>query len=150
MSIDNPLLDPDSKLAMILETSTYILIAVFTTESTLKIIAHGFMFCGPNSYLRDPKNVIDFIVVVISIFELTLVATSLRIFKVFKLFRVLKPLRVISRSRNLKLTIISLYKAIPNIFHVIMVAFLFSILLGIIGVNYFKGYLWNCSDYIMD
>lgn len=44
-----------------------ILTFVFTAEMSLKIIAKGFIMCGPDSYIRSYWNILDFIVVVTSL-----------------------------------------------------------------------------------
>ena len=38
-------------------------------EAILKIIAYGFAFCGPNSYIRSAANIFDFIIVLTAMFE---------------------------------------------------------------------------------
>lgn len=40
-------------------------------EAFLKMISHGLIVC-PGSYLRDYWNWIDFIVTIVSVFELTI------------------------------------------------------------------------------
>jgi len=59
--------------------------------------------------------------------------------------RVLRPLRIISRNKLLKIAIQALYKALPSIFNVIVVSLFFFIIFGIIGINYFKGAFYECS-----
>ena len=44
--------------------------SIFTLEVVLKIIAFG-LFWGKNTYLRDPWNWIDFIVVITSVISLS-------------------------------------------------------------------------------
>ena len=58
--------------------------------------------------------------------------------------RVLRPLRIISRNKLLKIAIQALYKALPSIFNVIVVSLFFFIIFGIIGINYFKGAFYEC------
>ena len=36
----------------------------FTFEALVKIIAVGFLFTGKPSYIRDPWNILDFIIVI--------------------------------------------------------------------------------------
>lgn len=59
--------------------------------------------------------------------------------KVFRVIRVLRPLRLISRNKGLKIAIESLIHAIPQFFNMVIVSFIFFLLFGIIGVNFFKG-----------
>lgn len=70
--------------------------------------------------------------------------TNLNSIKVIRLMKILRPLRVISRNQGLKISIRTLGVALPGIFNVILVTFLFLFICGIIGVNYFKGRLFDC------
>jgi hypothetical protein len=42
----------------------YFFVTIFTIESFLKIIAYGFLF-HPGAYLRNPWNILDFVIVII-------------------------------------------------------------------------------------
>lgn len=111
----------------------------------MKIIVQGLLFNKENSYLRNGWNIIDIAVVIISIVSLSITSSTLKIIKILRLMRVLRPLRVISRNRGLKIAITALFKAIPNIVNVIIVAGFFYLIYGIIAVNYFKGTYYNCQ-----
>jgi len=50
-------------LAVMLEVADIIFTSIFGIEMILKISAFGFIFAGPGSYLRDPWNRMDFVVV---------------------------------------------------------------------------------------
>jgi len=71
----------------------------------LKIIAQGLVF-HPGAYPRDPWNVIDGIIVTLSVLSDTLEAqmrgNSLSTLKIFRSFRALRPLRVVNKNRGLK------------------------------------------------
>jgi hypothetical protein len=60
------------------------------------------------------------------------------------MMKVLRPLRVVSRNEGLKLSILSLLVSIPALFQIIMISLLFFMILGIIGVNNFKGTFFSC------
>lgn len=117
----------------------------FATEAVMKIIVQGLLFNKQNSYLRSGWNIIDIVVVTISIISLSITSKKLKIVKILRLMRVLRPLRVISRNKGLKIGIQALLNAIPNIINVIIVAGFFYLIYGIIGVNYFKGTYYNCQ-----
>lgn len=53
-----------SKVILIID---YILTAIFGIEAILKIIANGFLGTGFRSYMRDGTNILDFILVVITV-----------------------------------------------------------------------------------
>lgn len=66
LALDNPLNNPDSYLVYVLGISDIVLTSFFIFEAFLKIIAHGFLINGENSYLRIGWNIIDFAVVITS------------------------------------------------------------------------------------
>ena len=57
--------------------------SIFLSESVLKIISYGFIYC-PDSYLRDYWNVIDFLIVLISVIDMSLLNLNLTQFRVEK------------------------------------------------------------------
>lgn len=46
LAIDNPLNDPNDQFSQILDRMEMALTTIFAVEALLKIIAHGFAFCG--------------------------------------------------------------------------------------------------------
>jgi hypothetical protein len=78
---------------------------------------------GKNSYLRDGWNVLDFLIVCVSITSLALgdAAGGLNKLKALRTLRVLRPLRVIRRLENMKLAINSMIRSIPSIFNVLLI-----------------------------
>ena len=64
---DTPLIDPNSNLAIFNGYIEIILTTVFTLEGILKIIAFGFLFNGETSYILNPWNIMDFIIIIISV-----------------------------------------------------------------------------------
>ncbi len=43
------------------------LTVIFTFEAVAKIISYGLLNCGSKSYLRNPWNVLDFLVVLVTV-----------------------------------------------------------------------------------
>lgn len=111
----------------------------------MKIISLGLLLNGPESYLRSGWNIIDVSVVIISIVSLGITSTGLKFVKIFRLMRVLRPLRVISRDKGLRLGVQALFRSVPNIMNVILILVLFFLIFGIIGVNYLKGQFYSCT-----
>lgn len=77
---------------------------VFTIEALLKIIAFGFLLNGRKSYLRDSWNQLDFTIVVSGLISVAS-ESDIGFFKVLRIMRVLRPLRLITRVKGLKLVI---------------------------------------------
>jgi hypothetical protein len=72
LALDNPLNDPESGLSETLTMLDFIMTALFTLEAIIKIIACGFLFNGKGSYMRSGWNILDFVIVVISVLSITL------------------------------------------------------------------------------
>ena len=95
--------------------------------------------------MRDAWNILDFTIVCISIISIVLQDVDLGILKVLRMARVLRPLRVISRNPGLRIAVMSLINAIPNIGNVMVVSILFLLLFAILGTNLYKGYFFYCE-----
>jgi voltage-dependent calcium channel L type alpha-1S len=46
-----------------LNTLDYIFLLIYTVEMGFKVLAYGFFF-AKNSYIKDPWNILDFVIVV--------------------------------------------------------------------------------------
>jgi voltage-gated sodium channel len=107
-----------------------IIIACFTIEITLKIIAKGKR---PWTYFNDPWNVFDFVIVLICLIPFD----DMHYFVVFRILRVLRILRMITVFPKLKLIISALLKSIPSMGYVIMLIGILFYVYAIIGVFVF-------------
>ena len=115
---------------------------LFTFEVIFKVIAHGFLLNGKNSYLRNHWNILDFIIVVISLVSVSIPDESsegLATFKVIRMARLLRPIRVISKNDGLKIAIQALYVSVPAMLNLLVIVLLFMVIFAIVGVNLFKG-----------
>ena len=71
--IDTPLLDQDSLLAQVLYYADIVFTVLFTIEAFIKIFALGFFYNslpGVGGYITNGWNILDFIVVLASLFDL--------------------------------------------------------------------------------
>jgi len=79
---------------------TSIITVVFIIEAIIKILVCGFVL-HKNSYLRDPWNVLDFIIVTFSVISWildSLSSVSIRFVRGFRALRALRPLRLVSKD----------------------------------------------------
>ena len=67
LALDNPLIDPKGLYAKILLLVDTIITAIFILEVILKMLAFGIISNGPQSYFRSYWNIMDFIIVIISV-----------------------------------------------------------------------------------
>jgi uncharacterized membrane protein len=137
--------------------------ALSLIEATLKIIALGFFsnpYMGVKGYIINWWNVLDFIVVIVSIIDFYFMmnssgsdTSSLSSLKALRAVRALRPLRMISRNEGLKIAVKALFASIPAMANVLMVCLLFLLIFAIMGVNFFKGTFYSCQlkiDSLMD
>lgn len=92
LALDNPLRDPDSSTARILQIIEIVTAVFFTIEFLLKICASGFYFM-PMAYLRDGWNVVDFFVVLVVLVEFATIGPNLVGLRSLRALRALRPLR---------------------------------------------------------
>ena len=104
LAFEQPLEDPKSEKRKIIGIIDYVMTGVFTIEALLKIIAFGFLLNGRKSYLRDSWNQLDFTIVVSGLISVAS-ESDIGFFKVLRIMRVLRPLRLITRVKGLKLVI---------------------------------------------
>merc|ERR1719409_636375 len=112
----------------------------------LKIIAYGFAFT-PKAYIKDGWNILDFVIVMISIAglfaELFPVLGKL---KSLRILRVLRPLRLLNRIASMKLIITSLVQTLPSVLNVTGVVVVFHLVFAILGMQMFGGKFGACTD----
>lgn len=116
----------------------------FICEMITHIIARGFAFCGKNSYIRESSNILDFIIVVSAFLGVVSNGISLGFIKSLRVLRVLRPLRVISKHKGLKLAISALINSLPSIGNLLLIVWFFLFLLAILDCTLFAGAFWSC------
>ena len=78
---------------------------IFIIEALLKIIVYKIIFNGNDSYFRSYWNIIDFVIVIISVVSVSLPGIDLKVIKVLRMFRVLRSIKIISKNEGLRLSI---------------------------------------------
>jgi len=110
----------------------------FTIEMVIKVISFGFAFNGPDSYLKDPWNILDFLIVTLSLIAFTF-GNDANIFKIFRTIRALRPLKVITKNEGFKAAVASLIYSASDILNGLFITFLIYFIFGIAFVSLFKG-----------
>nr|XP_017214025.2 voltage-dependent T-type calcium channel subunit alpha-1G isoform X7 [Danio rerio] len=149
IAMERPRIDPSSAERIFLTLSNYIFTAIFVTEMTIKVVALGFCF-GEKTYLKSSWNILDGMLVMISVIDIlvSLISNSgtkiLGMLRVLRLLRTLRPLRVISRAPGLKLVVETLMSSLKPIGNIVVICCAFFIIFGILGVQLFKGKFFVC------
>ncbi|XP_028263597.1 voltage-dependent T-type calcium channel subunit alpha-1G isoform X2 [Parambassis ranga] len=150
IAMERPDITPMSPERIFLTLSNYIFTAIFVAEMTVKIVALGWCF-GDKAYLRSSWNVLDGMLVMISVIDILVSLISntgtkiLGMLRVLRLLRTLRPLRVISRAPGLKLVVETLMSSLKPIGNIVVICCAFFIIFGILGVQLFKGKFFFCQ-----
>ncbi|TKC50604.1 hypothetical protein EI555_011537, partial [Monodon monoceros] len=125
-------------------------VAVPVTHGRPQVVALGWCF-GEQAYLRSSWNVLDGLLVLISVIDILVSTVSdsgtkiLGMLRVLRLLRTLRPLRVISRAQGLKLVVETLMSSLKPIGNIVVICCAFFIIFGILGVQLFKGKFFVCQ-----
>ena len=140
---------PTTELNLVLEKIEIFYMVAFTLEAVLKIVAQGFCFCGPRSYIRDPWNAVDFFIVLMGYVEIIASAAnsdSVNL-KPLRAFRVLRPLKLITNLTSLQVVLGSIIKAVPALTHVGLLLLFLLVMYAIIGLEFYIGALnFACTE----
>jgi hypothetical protein len=130
---ENP--DKNSARNLIVKYAEYFFIVIFAGEAFLKIVGLGFIL-NKNTYLRDPWNWLDFIVVVTGLLTLVPNMANVSVIRTFRLFR---PLRSFSSMPAMKSIISTLIKSVTKLGEVMIVAVIFFYIFSILGISLWAG-----------
>uniref|UniRef100_A0A8C5F086 Voltage-dependent T-type calcium channel subunit alpha-1H n=1 Tax=Gouania willdenowi TaxID=441366 RepID=A0A8C5F086_GOUWI len=150
IALERPGIQPHSTERRFLRVSNYVFTVIFLAEMAIKVVALGFCF-GKQSYLQSSWNVLDGVLVFVSLVDIlvSLAYTGgnkiLGILRVLRLLRTLRPLRVISRAPGLKLVVETLITSLRPIGNIVLICCAFFIIFGILGVQLFKGKFYHCE-----
>ncbi|XP_074595082.1 sodium voltage-gated channel paralytic isoform X1 [Brevipalpus obovatus] len=132
----------------ILESCNLFFIAIFTAECLLKLFALRYY------YFREPWNIFDFIIVILSIAGSTLKdlienyffsPTLLRVVRVVKIGRVL---RLVKGARGIRTLLFALAMSLPALFNICLLLFLVIFIYAIFGMSFFMNVKkrWGLDD----
>lgn len=137
LALEDPT-NPSSSSTGFLATLDNIFLGLYSLEMLLKILAYGFVL-NKNSYLRDPWNILDFVVVVSAYLQLLM--SSGANLGVLRSFRVLRPLRTISGIEGLRVIVSALMKAVTLLVDTVIILLFFFIIFAIAGTQLWSGVL---------
>nr|XP_021334158.1 voltage-dependent L-type calcium channel subunit alpha-1D [Danio rerio] len=123
----------------------YVFTTVFTIEIMLKMTVYG-AFLHQGSFCRNAFNLLDLLVVSVSLTSFFLNSSAISVVKILRVLRVLRPLRAINRAKGLKSVIQCVFVAIRTIGNILIVTTLLQFMFACIGVQLFKGRFYRCTD----
>ena len=148
MTLESPSTLEDENFTGILFIVDCCFTAIFTLEMIIKLVALGFSM-SPGTYTTDGWNIMDGFIVLLSLVELVLSQTAGASFgwvRSLRTIRVLRPLRAISRIPELKVVVNALFKSLPGLGNVIILAALVWLIFGILGMQMFMGKFGFCEQ----
>ena len=139
--------DPTKSVqAQYLEASESIFLYLYTMEMVLKILGLGFIL-NRGSYLRDPWNLLDFIIVVSGYIPMILQGNTSINLSGLRSLRVMRPLKTVTTIKKLRSLIVTIFSAIPYLLEIMVVLIFVFLIFAIAGLQLFSGLLQNsCSD----
>ncbi|XP_046691295.1 voltage-dependent T-type calcium channel subunit alpha-1H isoform X4 [Silurus meridionalis] len=150
IALERPHIQANSPERVFLSISNYVFTVIFVAEMTVKVVALGF-YSGKHSYLQSTWNMLDGMLVFVSLVDILVSLASsggnkiFGILRVLRLLRTLRPLRVISRAPGLKLVVETLITSLRPIGNIVLICCAFFIVFGILGVQLFKGKFYHCE-----
>ena len=134
----------DQDILDIFKLVNHFLFAAFMVELVVKCIGYGFIFT-PKSYIKDPWNKLDFIVILASALGYVPGQEDSQLGRVLRLGRCLRPLRIINRNEGMKVIISAVIGSLGVNLSVLALMFMLFLIFGILGVNLFAGQFWFCN-----
>ncbi|KAJ8265911.1 hypothetical protein COCON_G00150100 [Conger conger] len=129
----------------VLGYADYAFTSIFTVEILLKMTVHG-AFLHQGSFCRNWFNLLDLLVVSVSLVSFFLHSSTISVVKILRVLRVLRPLRAINRAKGLKHVVQCVFVAIRTIGNIMIVTTLLQFMFACIGVQLFKGKFYRCTD----
>ncbi|XP_053359228.1 calcium channel, voltage-dependent, L type, alpha 1F subunit [Clarias gariepinus] len=129
----------------VLGYADYAFTSIFTVEILLKMMVYG-AFLHQGSFCRNWFNLLDLLVVSVSLVSFFLHSSAISVVKILRVLRVLRPLRAINRAKGLKHVVQCVFVAIRTIGNIMIVTALLQFMFACIGVQLFKGKFYRCTD----
>ncbi|KAI4890866.1 hypothetical protein NFI96_023735 [Prochilodus magdalenae] len=144
LAAEDPI-DPMSFRNQVLAYADIVFTSVFTAEIVLKMTTYG-AFLHKGSFCRNSFNILDLIVVGVSLLSMGMESSAISVVKILRVLRVLRPLRAINRAKGLKHVVQCMFVAIKTIGNIVLVTMLLDFMFACIGVQLFKGKFFACTD----
>uniref|UniRef100_A0A7N4P0Y2 Voltage-dependent L-type calcium channel subunit alpha n=1 Tax=Sarcophilus harrisii TaxID=9305 RepID=A0A7N4P0Y2_SARHA len=119
--------------------------AALTRNLVKSMTAYG-AFLHKGSFLRNYFNILDLLVVAVSLISMGIESSTISVVKILRVLRVLRPLRAINRAKGLKHVVQCVFVAIRTIGNIVLVTTLLQFMFACIGVQLFKGMFYSCND----
>lgn len=144
LAYEHPLDDPQSSKAQTLYVIDVVLTIIFFFEMCLAMVKKG-LIQSAGCYLRNWWDVVDFLIVLVSIVGLFPSAKDLKALRVMRLFRILRPLRALRRFPQLCTITQALLGSLVPVTIVGAIAGFVTCMFAVVFVSLLKGRMYHCS-----
>ena len=147
MALENPIAAPDTPRATVLRAVDVALTGIFILEVFAHVYAFG-LYKDEESFLkRDLWNVVDAFLVIISLVAVIAYGFGLSAWVRRALaFRAIRPLRIVKWSPGLRVVFYAFARSVIPLRNILVLAFIITLLWGLLGVQLFNGKFYRCSD----
>lgn len=115
-------------------------------EMVFKILGLGFIL-NRGSYMRDPWNLLDFVIVVTGYIPLFFSSGGGVNLSALRSLRVLRPLKTVTAIKKLRALILTIFNAVPYLVEIMVVLIFVFMIFAIAALQLFTGLLQNsCTD----
>jgi len=132
---------PEDPVNRFIDAADKVLTWIFITECVLKIFGLGFVL-DKKTYLRDPWNILDFVVVMSAVVEM-LPFFDLASVSFLRLFRVLRPLRSLNAIPEMKALVNTTLRSVPKLGNVAALGMFIGLVFAIVGVTLMPGIFYH-------
>eukprot|EP00899_Mesostigma_viride_P021429 jgi/Mesvir1/29288/Mv01554-RA.1 len=150
LACESPGMLKDKTRARRLDILDLVFSCLFMGECVLKIIAWGAIL-NKGAYLRSKWNVSDLTISVASLLPRVIPGSQdLSWVRGVRTLRVMRPLRLVTRVPELRVVVNALIQSLSSLWDVVVVALLFWLIFGILGMQLFMGKMHYCTDEAME
>lgn len=130
-----------------IEKSESIFLYAYTLELVLKVLGMGLIM-NRGSYLRDPWNILDLVIVISGYIPLIFPQNSSGVnLSGLRSLRVLRPLKTVTAIKKLRSLVVTIFNSIPYLLEIMVVLIFAFLIFAIAGLQLFSGLLQNkCVD----
>nr|XP_022910562.1 sodium channel protein para-like [Onthophagus taurus] len=120
-----------------IESTEVIFIGIYTFEAAIKIASRGFIL-QPFTYLRDPWNWLDFIIIILAYITLGIDLGNPAILRAFRVLRALKTVAIVP---GLKTVASAVLESVKNLKDVIILMIFSLCVFAVLGLQIYMGVL---------
>ena len=122
----------------------------YLIEMSLKFVSFG-LFVDKHAYFRDGWNILDFFVIInLVLLNSNVTFGLIKDYSLLRIIRLMRPLRALTRFKQLRTIISSLLAALPLLLDFLLILLFFFLIYAAVGLNLFSGLLsYRCFDPII-